>query len=93
MQSKLSTVEDVFPISGRGLIVVPGPPLDCFASPGEVAVLLRRPDGRVLDAIAAIAVEFQAPPPKEHRYTLILKGVEKSDVPVGTEIWFDGDAR
>jgi hypothetical protein len=90
-QSKLLTVEDVFDIPGRGLIVVPGPLVDSFASPSEISVTLKRPDGQVIDATASITFHFQTPPPKEHRFAVILKGPAKSDVPIGTEIWFEKD--
>jgi hypothetical protein len=90
-QSKLLTVEDVFDIPGRGLIVVPGPLLDSFASPAEIEVLLKRPDGQELETTASITFQFQTPPPKEHRFAVILKGITKSDVPIGTEIWFTRD--
>jgi len=88
-QSKLLTVEDVFDIHGRGLIVVPGPLVDSFPSPSEISVRLKRPDGQVIDATASITFHFQTPPPKEHRFAVILKGPSKSDVPIGTEIWFE----
>ena len=88
-QSKLLTVEDVFDISGRGLIVVPGPLVDSCASSSEISVTLKRPDGQVIDATASITFHFQTPPPKEHRFAVILKGPAKSDVPIGTEIWFE----
>jgi hypothetical protein len=90
-QFKLLTVEDVFDIPGRGLIVVPGPLLDSFASPAEIEVLLKRPDGQELEATASITFQFQTPPPKEHRFAVILKGITKSDIPIGTEIWFTRD--
>jgi hypothetical protein len=88
-QSKLLTVEGVFDLPGRGLIVVSGPLVDSFASPSEISVTLKRPDGQVIDATASITSHFQTPPPKEHRFAVILKGPAKSDVPIGTEIWFE----
>jgi hypothetical protein len=90
-QSKLLTVDDVFDIPGRGLIVFPGPLADSFASPSEISVTLKRPDGRIINATASITFYFQSPPPKERRLAVILKGLPKSDVPLGTEIWFDDD--
>ena len=87
MQSKLLTVEDVFDIAGRGLLVVPGPLIDSFPSPPKIAVTLKRPDGQQLEATASITCQFITPPPDEHRYAVILKGLAESDVPIGTEIW------
>ena len=90
-QTKLLTVEDVFDIPGRGLVVVPGPLVESHASPAQIAVILKRPDGQELEATASITFQFQTPPPKEHRLAMILKGLPKSDVPIGTEIWFTID--
>ncbi|MEZ6092995.1 MAG: hypothetical protein R3C03_01985 [Pirellulaceae bacterium] len=90
-QSKLLTVEDVFDIAGRGLIVVPGPLVDSLASPGQIPVVLKRPDGQEFEATASINFVHQTPPPTEHRFAVILTGVAKSDVPIGTEIWILND--
>ena len=49
----------------------------------EEAVRVRR--------IFSLYQELGTPPPKEHRLAVILKGFAKSDVPLGTEIWFDGE--
>lgn len=90
-QSKLLTVEDVFDITGRGLVVFPGPRVDTFSSPREITVRLVRPDGVTLDATASITHVMQTPPPKEHRYAVIIREITKSEVPIGTEVWFDID--
>ena len=87
-RSRLLIVEDVFEAPGRGLIVVPGPPLDAFPSPTELSVRLERPDGKVLEATASLTIPFQTPPAVDPRYAVILRGPAKSDVPIGTEIWF-----
>jgi hypothetical protein len=91
-QSKLLTVEDVFDIKGRGLVVVPGPRVDAFSSPQELTVRLIRPDGKTLDATASITYVLQTPTPKEHRYAVILRDLAKSEVPIGTEVWFESEA-
>jgi hypothetical protein len=66
-RSKLLTVADVFDIPGRGLIVVPGPLVDSFASPGHIAVVLKRPDGQELEATASITFQFQTPPSRMYK--------------------------
>ncbi len=86
---KLLTVEDVFEIAGE-VIVVPGPRVGAVQPRSKIAVLLRRPDGRVIEATASLRLQFQSPPPDEHRIAVILNGVGKSDVPIGTEIWLTG---
>ena len=92
-QSKLLTVEDVFDIAGRGLVVVPGPLIDAISPNQRLSVLLKRPDGSEIGASATITRYFQTPPPKEHRFAVILKEVSKSDVPIGTEIWYTDDSK
>jgi len=82
------TVDDVFDIQGRGLIVTPGPLID-FELPSEIVVILKRPGDHDIEATALISPQFQTPPPKEHRFAVILKGIAKLDVPIGTEIWYE----
>lgn len=90
--SKLLTVEDVFDVPGRGLIVVPGPLVDSFSKLGQIEVLLKLPDGQEIEATAQVELQFQTPPPKEHRLLVTLKRLAKSNIPIGTEIWFLMDA-
>jgi hypothetical protein len=88
--TRILTVEDVFDIpSFGGLVVVPGPLMADEPSRPEGPVILRRPDGSQLPASLKMQQIFQTPPPKERRWACILSNVEKSEVPVGTEIWSD----
>ncbi len=82
------TVEDAFDIPGwGGLIVVPGPLVADGPARREGPVLLRRPDGSTLSAVLRMGEGFQTPPPKARRWVCLLKGVEKDQAPIGTEIW------
>ena len=45
MATHLLTVEDVFDIAGRGLIIVPGPLENSYLGPPEVTVRLMLPNG------------------------------------------------
>jgi len=90
MPKLLMIVEDTFQITGRGLVVVPGPLTRDFAGPATLHVELRRPDGLLAHAPLLIQHHFQTPPPNEHRWACVFTTLSKQDVPVGTEIWLDG---
>ena len=83
----LSTVEDTFDITGRGLIVAPGIPLD-----GDWRILigdpitLERPDGSKLQSTVRGMESFR--PSNTTCIPLLLEtGVTKADVPIGTKLW------
>lgn len=82
------TVEDVFDIpSWGGLIVVPGPLIADGPARPEGPVSLRRPDGSIVSAVLRMDEVFQTPPPKERRWACLLTGIDKADVPIGSEVW------
>lgn len=91
---KLLSIEDVFAIEGRGLVVLPDFPWGKPARAG--AAELRRPDG--------VVIPVQLKVEREHRSLMIervragvrslarvcvIDGVPKSDVLVGSELWCD----
>jgi len=87
MDRRLFIVEDTFLIAGRGLIAVPG-----IIPEGEERfrvgdpILLRRPDGSTLRwKIGGIEI-LHTPTPKPE-IPILLLGLTKEDVPVGTAIW------
>ena len=84
---RLMLVEDVFQISGWGLIVVPSPFVGSYEGPAEIEVELRRPDGSVERAVAHPQYVFPKPTPKVPVWEVIFRDLDKSQVPVGTEIW------
>jgi hypothetical protein len=90
MGTRILTVEDVFDIKGRGLVVVPGPLEKDYTGPRQVAVRLVLPNGDERTASMRLDYAFPSPPPKEHRLACIISGVVKADVPIGTEVWADG---
>jgi hypothetical protein len=85
MARRLITVEDTFQIAGRGLIPAPGIlPLDQEVIKIGDPLQLRRPDGVVfLTKIAGI--EMIGVSRKD--ICILLKGLDKDQVPIGTEIW------
>lgn len=84
---RLLTIEDTFFISGRGLVVVPGPLEEEFAGPRNMEVELRKPDGSVGQARLTVTYHFQSPPARERRWLCTLDAQSKAEVPIGTEVW------
>jgi hypothetical protein len=87
---RITTVEDTFQVTGRGLIVAPGPLRSEMEGAPEFAVELHRPDGSRVPARASLTHTFSSPPPPPliaAQWTCTLFGVQKQDVPVGTEVW------
>jgi hypothetical protein len=88
MDDRVLTVDDLFDIPAfGGLLVVPGPLQKDWSSGLNHRVRLRRPDGSVIEADLTMQHVFQTPPPEELRWTCILRGVGRDDVPIGTEVW------
>jgi hypothetical protein len=81
---KLFTVDQVFQITGRGLILLPGIALEAL---GETRVLtgdpimLIKPDGSRLETVIR-GMELHNPSP-----VLVGKKLKKEDVPDGTEVY------
>lgn len=88
MKHKLMTVEDTFQISGRGLVVVPGPRVRDFPKArGSMPVELCKPDGSTAEAVLSVSWMCVDPPPQELRWACIFNSLSKEEVPIGTEIW------
>lgn len=89
MAEHLFTVEFVFTIPTRGVVLAPGldgPP--AYHRVGE-AIELRRPDGSSIST-AIRAVERLSPTLSSGKrmYPIILPpDLGKDDVPIGTEVW------
>jgi hypothetical protein len=84
---KLLTIEEAFYISGRGVIVTPGIPIDDYSGPQSQTVILQRPDGAETTANATFDMPLVNPPPPLPYFVCVLVGLTKEDVPNGTEIW------
>ena len=86
MARHLFSVEDTFLVRGRGLVLVPG-----IVPQGEERfrvgdpILLKRPGGAELCATIS-GLELLTPNPN-HEVVILLKGLGKQDVPIGTEVW------
>ena len=87
MGRRLFTVEDTFLIEGRGLVVVPGivPEGDERFRTGD-PIRLKRPDGSETPWRIG-GIEFGCPPRRLDEVVILLVGLGKGDVPIGTEVW------
>jgi hypothetical protein len=92
----LFVIEHVFEIGTRGVIVEPGPLFGTFNTNTTMhtcAVVLKRPDGHATTVEAVFVIPFLSPLQaqiaflKRGRYSCLLNGLFKSDVPIGTEVW------
>jgi hypothetical protein len=86
MARRLFVVEDRFVVPGRGLVLVPGiiPEGDERFRVGD-RITLRPPDGTSRDKRIG-GLELLDPNPRRD-VVIMLIGLAKEDVPVGTEVW------
>ncbi len=83
----LFTVEYTFLIEGRGLVPFPGivPQGDEKFRVGD-PIRLKRPDGSEIEwKIGGLELSSPLPPNKD--VCVLLNGLGKGDVPIGTEVW------
>jgi SAM-dependent methyltransferase len=87
MARLLFIVEDTFLIKGRGLVPIPG-----IIPQGEERfkigdpICLKRPDGSSLEW-RIDGLELAHTPPPWRGVHILLNGLGKEDIPVGTEVW------
>ncbi len=89
MLQKISTVEDVFQTTGRGIIVSPGIPAKnnwCIGI-GDV-LTLKCPDGTELKTYLQ-GIEMDGAPQKNSLPLLLGPEMSKEQIPTGTEIWIE----
>ena len=86
MKMLICVVEDVFQITGRGCVIVPGLPIgaEIQVRIGD-ALVLRRPDG---SEVATSIRGMESGVRRENGgIAILLADVTKADVPIGTEVW------
>ena len=87
----LSKIEDIFRITGRGFVILPGAIKPDIRFRAKDLIQLRTPDGRVLDTHIA-AVEFLCGAKVKSPIAFLLPSdVKEQDTPLGTEIWLTQD--
>lgn len=97
MQKLLLRVEQAFVATSRGVIIVPEIPVDQVPETPPSSVVLKRPDGTTVSTKATFhishiqtrSIEHTLKVFKKPRYTCLLKDMDKTAVPVGTEIWLE----
>lgn len=87
----LFAVEDHFQITEQGLVVMPGIPLLHYKGPNNINLLLIKPDKSELKACAEIYYSFPKPTPTNKMLTVLFPSLTKSEIPIGTEVWFVSD--
>ena len=89
---QISVVSEVFTIENRGCVVLPG--LPCWPSTipdlrRGTPITLRRPDGSEFQtSIGDVEMVSGCNEPPAFRGILIALPIAKSDIPLGTELWF-----
>jgi hypothetical protein len=88
MVTFISKVEDVFEISGRGCVVVPGVPVAFSGAALKIGdrITLKRPNGSEIETILR-GFEMGSRHPSRCIPILLGKDVNKQIVPIGTELW------
>jgi hypothetical protein len=89
MARRLFVVEDTFLIKGRGLVPVPRlvPHAEERFRVGD-HIVLKRPDGSRLEwTIGGIEIISASPPRPRTDLVILLKDLNKEDVPIGSEVW------
>jgi hypothetical protein len=88
MVTFISKVEDVFEISGRGCVVVPGVPSTFSGVDLKLGdkIILKRPDGSEIETILR-GFEMGSRHPSRCLPVLLGKELSKQMVPLGTELW------
>lgn len=87
----LSSVTDVFFIEGRGCVIVPGAPYPTATIPvlrRGAPITLRRPDGSEIASRIRELEMINRRPPVPFIPILLQSPTSKSDIPIGTEVWY-----
>lgn len=88
MPKLLLTVDDVYELPGRGIIVSPSIPLHELPQPIPSIVSVRSSDGVLVSVEAVFSILMGVGAPQhEPAYTCLLKGMSKASVPIGATIY------
>lgn len=84
----IEKVEDVFGISGRGCVIVPGIPYSFEPAIGIGAKLeIRNPSGRIVQATLKGLEMINRGRLMKHAPFLVNRDVKKSDIEIGAELY------
>jgi translation elongation factor EF-Tu-like GTPase len=88
----LFRVEDVFAITGRGCVLVPGIPHSLSIPIKRGAPLeLRCPDGTVIRTQLQEIEMINSTATRESTAISLSRDVKKTDIPIGTEVWLHAE--
>lgn len=90
---KIFEIEEMFNITGRGVIVLPGLPIhffDGYLLPDEVEIHFK--DSRVKKCDAFFTIRRISSPATNKpifEYNCMVKGIQKEELEIGAEIWVE----
>lgn len=90
METYILKVDDTFEIEKRGIIVVPDLSSDKYRFDQKEQIKIIKPDGTELNCEASFQISFVDPVPKQLKYTCLIHGILKNDVPIGSKIFVCG---
>ncbi len=70
------------------LVVAPGPRISEFDGPCAIDVEICRPDGSTITSVMSLSFHVEIVPGDEARWVCAFRDLLRSDVPVGSEVWF-----
>jgi hypothetical protein len=81
---RLFIVEDVFTIKERGVVALPGIPIDSDISivDGDFAVVIARQKAAMFQISQMVCLNLKSP-----YHPILLQGASKSDIEIGSSIW------
>lgn len=88
MVRHLFTVDDTYMAKGRGVVLLPGiiPQVEEHVEVGD-PIRLIRPDGSEFESCIWELEHFVPQRRRSDEIVIVLKGLNRDDVPIGTEVW------
>lgn len=87
----LFKVENLIESKDRGLILILDTQREICTKPCSLSVLLKTPDGKYRRANAIFSRPSNAPTQPAVGDICEIEGVQKEDIPIGTEVWVEDD--
>ena len=82
----LCEIEDVFDISGRGYVVVPGIPYSAAGIRAGSAIAIETPDGQRFETVIVGLEMINRGKPMDHA-PFLLRSVTKAMLPIGSRVY------
>ena len=84
----ICTIEDVFDITSRGCVVVPGVPYEFPVSVGIGArLLIEKPSGERIETTLAGLEMINRGKPMNHAPFSVERNTRKADLPIGSQVF------